>query len=54
MEKMRNGIFIIREILFEGNLEAFVDVLALNKQERQAVDEANDICSPAVEITLHP
>ena len=43
-----------REILLESSLGVLMEVFALNKEQRQAVDETGDVRPSSVEIVLHP
>ena len=54
VEEIGDGGLVIREVLLESGFEIAVDVLALDEQQGQAVDEAHDVGSPAVEIAAHP
>ncbi len=54
VKQVRNGVAVIGEVLLESGLEILVDVLALDEQQRQAVDEADDVRPPPVQIATHP
>ena len=54
VEEMGNGVAVVRVVLLEGGLEVPVDVLALDEQQRKAVDEADDVRPAPVEIAAHP
>ena len=54
MEEVGNCIAIVGEVLLKGSLEVAMDVLAFDEQQGQAVDEADDVGSPAVEVAPHP
>ena len=54
VEEMGNGVAVVRVVLLEGGLEVPVDVLALDEQQRQAVDEADDVRPPPVEAAAYP
>ncbi len=54
VEQVGNGIAIVGIILLERRLQIPVDVLALDEQQRQAIDEADDIRPPPVQISAHP
>ena len=42
VEQVWNGVAVIGEVLLEGGLEILVQILALDEQQRQTVDEADD------------
>ena len=54
VEEVGDGVQVVGEVLLEGDLEVLVDVLALHEKQRQAVDEADDVRAPAVEVASHP
>ena len=53
-EQMRDGVLVIGQVLLIGGLDILVDVLALDKKQRDSVYKADDVCAAAVEITAHP
>ncbi len=54
MEDVGNCVLVVREVLLEGNFQILVDVLALDEQQRQAVDEADDVRPFVVDVAAHP
>ena len=54
VEQMRDGVLVVLEVLVVGLAQVLVDVLAFDEQQRDAVDEADDVRSPAVQIALDP
>ena len=54
VEEMRDRVAVVGIVLLEGRLQVAVDVLALDEQQRQPVDEADDVGPAAVEIAAHP
>ena len=54
VEEMGNGVAVVRVVSLEGGLEVPVDVLALDEQQRKAVDEADDVRPPPVEAAAYP
>ena len=51
---MRDRVAVIGVVLIEGGLEVPVDVLALDKEQRQTVHKADHVGPPAVETALNP
>ena len=51
---MRDRVFVVGQISLVGALNVAVDVLQLDEQQRHAVDEADDVRAPAVELPLDP
>ena len=49
VEQVRDGVAVVRVVLLVGGLQVAVDVLALHEQQRQAVDEADDVRTPPVQ-----
>ena len=47
-------VSVIGIILLECGLKVAVDVLALDKQQRQSVDKADDVGPAAIQVTPHP
>ena len=54
MEQMRDGVLVIEKVLLIGGAGIAADVLQLHEQQRQAVDEPDDIRPAAVQIAPHP
>ena len=54
VEQVGDGVAVVGVVPLEGGPEVAVDVLALDEQQRQAVDEADDVGAAAVEIPPHP
>ena len=54
VEEVRDGVAVIGVVLLEGGLQIAVDVLALDEEQRQPVDEADEVRPAAVEIAAHP
>ena len=55
MEKdVGDSVAVVGVVLLVGGLEIAVNVLALDEEQGQAVDEADDVRPAAVEIALHP
>ena len=51
---MKNGVPILGKVLFKRDLEVLVDVFALHKQKGQAVNKADYVRPPAVQVTPDP
>ena len=51
---MRDRVAVVGVVLLEGRLQVTVDVLALDEQQRQPVDETDDVRPAPVEIAAHP
>ena len=54
VEQVRDGVLVVGEVLLVGGADVLVDVLQLHEQQRQAVDEADDVRAAAVEVAPHP
>ena len=54
VEEVRDGVPVVRVVLFERHLEIAVDVLALDEEQRQSIHKPDDVSSPAVEVSLNP
>ena len=54
VENVWNGVAVVRIVVFVGGLEILVDILALDKEQRQSVHKPDDVGSPAVEVALNP
>ena len=54
VEDVGDGVAVVRVVLLKGGLEVPVDVLALDEEQRQAVDEADDVGPAAVEVPFDP
>ena len=50
VEQVRDRVLVVGQVLLVGGADVLVDVLQLDEQERQAVDEADDVGAAAVEI----
>ena len=48
---MRDGVAVIGEVLLKSRFKIFVQVLAFNKQQWQAINKTDDVCAPPVKIT---
>ena len=54
VKQVRNGVEVVGEVLLKGGFQIPVDILALDKQQRNTVDETDDVRPPPVEIAAHP
>ncbi len=54
MKKVRDGVLVVQKVLLVGGADILADVLQLHEQQRQTVDEPDDIRPAAVEIAAHP
>ena len=54
MEDVGNGVLVVGKVLVVGAADVAVDVLQLHEQERDAVDEADQVGAAAVERPLDP
>ena len=54
VEDMGNGVAVVRVVLLKSSPEVPVDVLALDEEQWQTVDEADDVCPAAIEVTFDP
>ena len=54
MEDVGDGVAVVRVVAVVRGFEISVDVFAFDEEEGQAVDEADDVCSSAVEVALYP
>ncbi|MNC55075.1 hypothetical protein D3C75_1045860 [compost metagenome] len=54
VEEMRDGVLVVRKVLLVGRLDVLVDILELHKYERDAVNEADNVCAAAIEVAFDP
>ena len=54
VEDVGDGVAVVRVVAVVRGFEVPVDVFAFDEEERQAVDEADDVCPPAVEVAFYP
>ena len=54
VEEVRHGVAVVRVVRLEGGLQVAVDVLALDEQQRQPVDETDEVGPAPVEVPAHP
>ena len=54
MKDVGDGVLVVGEVLVVGAADVAVDVLQLHEQERDAVDEADQVGAAAVERPLDP
>ena len=54
MEDVGDGVAVVRVVVVVGGFEVPVDVFAFDEEEGQAIDEADDVCTFAVEVALYP
>ena len=54
VEEMRHGIHVVHKVFLERDADILRDVLQLHEQQRQAVDEADNIRPAAVEVAPDP
>ncbi len=48
MEEVRDGVFVVGEVLFVGCADIPVDVLEFHEQQGQSVDKADNVCPAMV------
>ena len=53
VKKMGNGFLVVGEVFLIGRLHITMNIFQFHKQQRNAVDESNNVRSPAIQITLH-
>ena len=54
VKEMRDRVAVVGVVLLEGGLQVTVDVLALDEEQRQPVDEADDVRPATVQIAANP
>lgn len=54
VEDVGDGVAIVRVVAVVRGFEVPVDVFAFDEEEGQAVDKADDVCAPSVEVALYP
>ena len=54
VKEVRDGVAIVGQVFLIGGADRDGDVFQLDKEQRQAVDKADDIGAAAVEIAPHP
>ena len=54
VEQVRNGVPVVGVVLLKRGLKIAVDILALDKQQRQSVHKADNIGPPAIQVAPHP
>ena len=54
VEDVGDGVAVVRIVAVVRGFEVPVDVFAFDEEEGQAVDEADDVRSPSVEIAFYP
>ena len=54
VEEAGDGVAVVRVVVLEGGLQATMDVLAFDEEQRQAVDEADEVRPAAVEVAADP
>ena len=54
VEQVRDRVLVVGQVLLVGGADVLVDVLQLHEQQRDAVDEADDVRPAAVEIAPYP
>ena len=53
VEDVGDGVAVVRVVVAVRGFEVPVDVFAFDEEEGQAVDKADDVCPPAVEVALY-
>ena len=54
VEQVRNGVLVVLKVLIKRLTQVLVDVLAFDEQQRDTVDEADDVRPAPVQLALDP
>lgn len=54
MQKSWDGVAVVRQVAVVGVPKLLVGCLQLHQEERDAIDEANQVRATGIEVALHP
>src|SRR5690606_15175489 len=54
IKQVRDGVFVLRNILLIGSTDILVNVFHLHKQQRNTIHKAHKVCSATINIAFDP